>query len=72
MSKPRKQSAELTYSEAAAIVGCGERQLRRHIQDYPNTVKPLRYGHRTVRLEFSQVMDLKRLLHRQAIAGRGL
>jgi excisionase family DNA binding protein len=43
-----KKIKEITYEEAAKVLGCSSRNVRRLIKRHK--IDPIRYGHRTVRL----------------------
>jgi excisionase family DNA binding protein len=52
-----KKISELTYDEAAEVLGCSSRHVRRVINRYK--IKAIRRGHRTVRLPAEKIAQLK-------------
>jgi len=60
---------ELTYCEAAQILGVSPRHCRRIVGQYPHIIRPLRYGHKTVRLPLSQLVRVRKAWRADALKG---
>ncbi len=52
-----KKINELTYDQAAQVLGCSSRNVRRLINRHG--IKPIRRGYRTVRLPAEKIARLK-------------
>ena len=48
---------EITYDQAADLLNCSPRNVRRVVRR--NGIKPIRRGHRTVRLDGEKILRLK-------------
>lgn len=51
------KKVELTYEQAAKVLGYSDRQSRRLIKKHG--IKPIRYGYRTVKLPADKIAALK-------------
>jgi hypothetical protein len=70
MPKVNPQSTdgiEITWDEAAAIIGISARRLRPVVALYPKLCTPIVYGHRTVRLPLSGVIAVKNQRRKDAL-----
>ena len=53
----KKTEDEISYDQAAGILGCSGRNVRRVIKR--NGIEPIRRGHRTVSLHAEKIIRLK-------------
>lgn len=53
----KKRKNEITYDEAAEILGCSSRNVRNLVKRH--RLEPIRYGHRTVVFPVEKIIRLK-------------
>jgi len=58
---------EITFDEAAALIGCTPRYVRIIIKQHANLCTPIRYGHRTVKLALPEVLAVKSAIRESAL-----
>ena len=61
--------SEITYTEAAAVIGVKSRQIRKILIKYSQICPKIRYGHRTVRFNLEHVLAVKERRRLDAING---
>lgn len=71
MSKPTKptEGVEITYADAAHIVGVSERAIRDVLTKYRKQCPPIKYGYRSVRFDLGNVLTVKQLRRDAALKG---